>query len=155
MSVQVGLREAKRASSKVSILLVEDNLINQKVALLMLKRMGYRADVASNGIEALQALEKQHYDVIFMDVQMPEMDGLEATKAIRQRFSIDEQPTIVAITAYAMDRDKEKCLDAGMDGFISKPVEIGALKEVLMRQCNCEQKALVGCFEDVVDTDLE
>jgi PAS domain S-box-containing protein len=112
------------------ILLAEDNVSGQKVALQMLKKLGYRADVAANGIEALQALESQHYDIVLMDIKMPEMDGLEATRIIRQRWP-DNGPKIVALTAYAIEGDREKCLAAGMDDYVGKPMEIGELRRVL------------------------
>lgn len=114
----------------LSILLAEDNTVNQIVAKKMLKKLGYRADVAANGIEVLQALERQHYDVVFMDVQMPEMDGLDATKAIRQRWQ--KGPKIIAMTASALKGDREMCLAAGMDGYISKPTKMEALRAALV-----------------------
>ena len=114
------------------ILLAEDNVSSQKVALQMLKRLGYRADVVANGIEALQALERQPYDLVLMDVRMPEMDGLEATRIIRQRWP-ENGPKIIAITAYALEGDREKCLEAGMDDYISKPIRMEELAEVLGR----------------------
>ncbi len=114
------------------ILLAEDNVSSQKVALQMLKRLGYRADVAANGIEVCQALERQTYDLVLMDVRMPEMDGLEATRIIRQRWP-NRSPNIIAITAHALQGDKEKCLDAGMDDYISKPVKVEELARVLER----------------------
>ncbi len=95
----------------------------------MLKRLGYRADLATNGIEALQALERQPYDIVLMDVKMPEMDGLEASRIIRKLWP--EGPKIIAITAYALEGDRERCFEAGMDGYISKPVNILELAEVL------------------------
>ncbi len=115
------------------ILLVEDNEVNQKVALLMLEQLGYQADVANDGVEALAALHRQTYDVVLMDVQMPEMDGLEATRRIRTEFPAAAQPRIVAMTANAMRGDREACLAAGMDDYISKPVQIGALVAALTR----------------------
>ena len=115
------------------ILLVEDNLINQRLTLLMLERMGYRADVAGNGLEALAALHRQPYDVVFMDIQMPEMDGLEAARHIRQEIPLADQPRIVAMTANAMSGDREICLDAGMDDYISKPIHIEELVDSLNR----------------------
>jgi PAS domain S-box-containing protein len=112
------------------ILVAEDNPVNQKVALSMLKRIGYRADVAVNGFEVLQALERQPYDVVLMDVQMPEMDGFEATRRIR---SSGFKVCIIAITAHALNGDKEACLYAGMDEYISKPIRMEELQKVLER----------------------
>jgi len=114
------------------LLLAEDNIVNQKVAQRMLKKLGYHADVAANGFEVLQALERQPYDMILMDIQMPEMDGIEAAKAIRQRWP-KNMPKIIAITAYALEGDREKCLEAGMDGYISKPMKMEELISVLGR----------------------
>jgi len=110
------------------ILMAEDNPINQKVALYMLKRLGYSADVAVNGQEVLRALQKKSYDVVLMDVQMPEMDGLEATRQIRSK-GMDIQ--IVAMTAHALEGDKEECLLAGMNEYISKPICMEELQKVL------------------------
>jgi PAS domain S-box-containing protein len=115
------------------ILLAEDNVINQKVATRILSQMGYRPDVVQNGLEVLQALERQKYDVILMDVQMPEMDGLEATRQIRKQWTGPRRPWIIAMTANAMDSDRKDCLDSGMDGYISKPVRIEALEAELVR----------------------
>jgi CheY-like chemotaxis protein len=114
------------------ILLVEDNLLNQKVALLMLKKLGYRADVASNGLEALNAIEERHYDVILMDIQMPEMDGIEATKRIRKRWT-SRDIKIIAVTAHALEYTREECIAAGMDNYITKPVTTEDLKAALDR----------------------
>jgi PAS domain S-box-containing protein len=115
---------------RLKILLAEDNVSSQKVALQILKRLGYRADVAANGIEVIQALERQDYDLVLMDVRMPEMNGLEATRIIRQRWP-DSGLTIIAVTAYALEGDKTRCLEAGMDDYISKPVRIEDLAEQL------------------------
>jgi PAS domain S-box-containing protein len=115
------------------ILLVEDNVVNQKLALRLLAQMGYRADVAANGREALQALERQPYDVILMDVQMPEMDGLDATREICRRWPSGTRPRIIAMTANAMQGDRENCLAAGMDDYVSKPVRVDELVEALVR----------------------
>jgi signal transduction histidine kinase len=123
----------------LQILLAEDNLINQKVARRMLERMGYRADVAGNGLEALAALRRGHYDVVLMDVHMPEMDGLEATRQICQEWAEGERPRIIAMTANAMQGDKEECLAAGMDDYISKPVQITDLQAALERSGQYER----------------
>ncbi len=98
----------------------------------MLKKIGYRADLAANGLEVLQALERLPYDVVLMDVQMPEMDGLEATRRIRELWP-SGGPKVVAITAYAMEGDRERCLSAGMDDYISKPVQIQELARALVK----------------------
>ena len=114
------------------ILLAEDNVVNQKLALRLLQQMGYRADLASNGLEVIQSIERQPYDVVLMDVQMPEMDGLEATRRIVARWPA-ARPRIVAMTANAMQGDRETCLDAGMDDYVTKPIRVEALVEALMR----------------------
>jgi signal transduction histidine kinase/DNA-binding response OmpR family regulator len=113
------------------ILLAEDNVVNQKLALRLLSQMGYRADLAANGLEVIQAVQRQPYDVILMDVQMPEMDGLEATRQIVARYPIKIRPRIIAMTANAMQGDRELCLAAGMDDYISKPVRIEQLVNAL------------------------
>ena len=113
------------------ILLAEDNPVNQKLAVKILERMGYSADVAANGIDVLESLIRQPYDLIFMDVQMPELDGIETTRMIRARFTPDRQPFIVAMTANAMQGDREMCLEAGMNDYISKPIQISELHRVL------------------------
>jgi PAS domain S-box-containing protein len=115
----------------LSILVAEDNAVNQKVVLRILSRMGYRADVAGNGLEVLDALERQDYDVILMDLHMPEMDGIEATRRILKRFHDRKRPRIVAMTADALQGDRDRCLQAGMDGYLSKPIYIQELKAAL------------------------
>jgi len=115
------------------VLLADDNPINQKVALSVLRKLGYRADVAANGQEVLQALERQPYDLLFLDVQMPEMDGLEAARQICSRWSKDKRPRIIAMTGAALLGDREKCLAAGMDDYISKPVRLAELQEAVER----------------------
>jgi GAF domain-containing protein/DNA-binding response OmpR family regulator len=114
------------------ILLAEDNQVNQKLALRLLEQMGYRADVASNGIEAVESIQRQTYDVILMDVQMPEMDGLDATRDIRKLMNVT-QPHIIAMTANAMEGDREMCIAAGMNDYISKPIRVNELINALMR----------------------
>jgi CheY-like chemotaxis protein/HPt (histidine-containing phosphotransfer) domain-containing protein len=111
--------------------LAEDNAVNQKVALRLLDQLGYRADVVSNGVEALEALQRQPYDVVLMDVQMPELDGLDASRKIRERWSAEKQPHIVAMTANAMPEDREACLAAGMDDYVAKPIRPEELTEAL------------------------
>ena len=113
------------------ILLAEDNMVNQKVAQHSLARLGYRVDIAANGVEVLAALHRQPYDVILMDVQMPEMDGLEATRLICAQWPKDQRPYIVAMTAHAMTGDYEKCIAAGMDNYISKPIRLERLVAAL------------------------
>jgi CheY-like chemotaxis protein len=115
------------------ILVVEDNAINQNLIMLLLEGLGYKVDLAGNGLEALIALRRQLYDAILMDVQMPEMDGLESTRRIRQEFEINQQPRIIAMTANALRGDRESCLRAGMDDYISKPIRIEDLVTVLNR----------------------
>jgi len=114
------------------ILLAEDNIVNQKVALRFLEKIGYHADVAFNGIEVLQALKLQHYDVILMDVQMPDMDGEQATVEIRKNFTGEKQPRIVAMTANALKSDHDRYLSIGMDDFIVKPFKIEELVRALI-----------------------
>lgn len=115
----------------LGILLADDNLINQKVALRILEWLGYRADVASNGLEVLEAIRGRQYDVVLMDVQMPEMDGLEAARRINQEWGAERRPRIIALTAGAIQGDREKCLEAGMDDYLSKPVSIVQLYSLL------------------------
>jgi signal transduction histidine kinase/DNA-binding response OmpR family regulator len=115
------------------ILLVEDNAFNQKLAVHLLKQMGYSADLAGNGLEAIDSVERQQYDVVLMDVQMPEMDGLEATRQICARWAAGVRPRIIAMTANAMQGDLEICLAAGMDDYIAKPVRIQELAAALER----------------------
>jgi GAF domain-containing protein/DNA-binding response OmpR family regulator len=125
LDAQMGERHPLR------ILLAEDNVVNQKLALRILQQMGYRADLASNGIEAIECVERQPYDVVLMDVQMPEMDGLEASRRITAKWAAEERPRIVAMTANAMQGDREQCLAAGMDDYVTKPIRIDALVAAL------------------------
>lgn len=116
----------------LTLLLAEDNVTNQKVAMQILKRLGYRADVAANGLEVLKALELRQYDVILMDVQMPELDGLETTRRIVQQ-RLPQPPRIIAMTANAMQRDRQQCQEAGMDDYVTKPLAIRELIGALER----------------------
>jgi PAS domain S-box-containing protein len=131
------------ADHPLRILLAEDNAVNQKVARHMLEKMGYRADVAANGVEVLEALEQRPYDLVLMDVRMPEMDGLEATRRVRASWPAERQPRIFAMTAGAMPGDREECLEAGMDGYISKPVRKEELASVLS-QCQRSSRSVSG-----------
>jgi CheY-like chemotaxis protein len=118
------------ARHPLRILLAEDNVVNQKLALRILQQMGYRADLASNGIEAIESVQRQMYDVVLMDVQMPEMDGLDAAREICARWP-GERPRIVAMTANAMQGDRDMCLAAGMDDYLTKPIRVERLVEAL------------------------
>jgi len=122
------------------ILVAEDNLINQKVTLRVLQQFGYQAALASNGREAVEAVERDKYDLLFMDVQMPEMDGLEATRLICTRFNVGERPYIIAMTANALKEDRELCLISGMDDYLSKPVRGEEIKRAIERAA--EQRGL-------------
>ncbi len=119
------------ARHPLRILLAEDNVVNQKLALRLLQQMGYRADLASNGIEAIECIERQSYDVVLMDVQMPEMDGLDASREIVRRWPNGQRPRIVAMTANAMAGDREECIAAGMDDYVTKPIRVDALVAAL------------------------
>jgi CheY-like chemotaxis protein len=124
--------DARMASRHpLRILLAEDNVVNQKLALRLLQQMGYRADVASNGLEAIESVERQSYDVVLMDVQMPEMDGLEAARRITAQWPAGRRPRIVAMTANAMQGDRELCLQAGMDDYLTKPIRVEQLVQAL------------------------
>lgn len=113
------------------ILVAEDNTINQKLALRLLSQLGYRADLASNGLEAIESVSRQQYDLVFMDVQMPEMDGLEASRHINIKWPNGSRPRLVAMTANAMQGDREMCLEAGMDDYLTKPIRVERLIEAL------------------------
>jgi signal transduction histidine kinase/CheY-like chemotaxis protein len=121
------------------ILVAEDNAVNQKVAVRLLERMGYRPDVASNGLEALDAVHRQRYDVVLMDVQMPEMDGLEAARRITSQYEASQRPRLVALTANVLKGDQQMCLDAGMDDYLAKPLDLVLLRDALLR-CGEESK---------------
>jgi signal transduction histidine kinase/ActR/RegA family two-component response regulator len=113
------------------ILLAEDNVVNQKLALRILQQMGYRADLTGNGVEAIDAIERQTYDLVLMDVQMPDMDGLEASRRIVQRWPEGQRPRIVAMTANATQSDREMCIAAGMDDYLTKPIRVDQLVAAL------------------------
>jgi CheY-like chemotaxis protein len=119
------------ARHPLRILLAEDNVVNQKLAMRLLQQMGYRADLASNGIEAVECVKRQPYDVVLMDVQMPEMDGLEASRRITAQSQPGQRPRIVAMTANAMQGDRELCLASGMDDYLTKPIRVDQLVEAL------------------------
>jgi len=125
----------------LAVLLAEDNPVNQKVALGYLERMGYRADLVGNGLEAVAALEKRAYDLVLMDLQMPDMDGLEASRQVRRRLPAERQPKIIALTANAMEGDRELCIAAGMDDYISKPVKLNEMAAAIRRQFAKSAKA--------------
>ncbi len=136
---QVLAQNIEQASS-VKLLLVEDNLTNQKVATLLLKRLGFSAHIANNGLEALTAFEKQDYELVLMDVQMPEMDGFQATKELRLRITdVQRRPYIIAMTAHAMQGYREKCLSMGMDDYVTKPVHREELLAALKRGIEFKQ----------------
>jgi len=128
----------------LSILLVEDNLVNQKVALRFLERLGYSADAVANGLESLRALEARPYDLVFMDIQMPEMDGFEASREIRHTLPAERQPRIIALTANALQGDREACLAAGMDDYITKPVKLPDIAAGIQRQFGSRAPAASG-----------
>lgn len=129
------LQDKPKIVKDLRILLAEDNPVNRRMVVLMLKKLGYKADSVGNGLEVLQALERQSYDLILMDVQMPEMDGMEATKEIRRRWP-SGGPRILALTAHVIAGDREKCLEVGMNGYLCKPINMEELKAVLNSESN-------------------
>jgi PAS domain S-box-containing protein len=129
---EVGESSAAGAA-QLRLLVAEDNAINQRLALALLGKLGYQADVVENGREVLDALEREVYDIVLMDVQMPELDGLEATRRIRERFGPGARPAVIAMTANAMEGDREACVAAGMDDYVSKPVRLDELSQALAR----------------------
>ena len=124
-----------RQNKTSRILLAEDDEIIRKVMLQMLKKLGYRVDMAANGLEVLSALEHYSYGIVLMDIQMPEMDGLEATRIIR--LSRPDGLRIIAVTACAPEEIREKCLEAGMDDYVSKPIKMKELADLLSRAPGC------------------
>jgi len=137
------------------ILVGEDNVVNQKLATLTLEHMGYRPEVVANGWEVLEALERQPYDVVLMDVQMPELDGLEASRRIHQRWSGSRRPWIVAVTANAMREDRDACLTAGMDDYISKPMHIEQLQRALEQAASTRASAVSRKAAQMVDGSVD
>jgi len=131
---------AKRIA-KPKILVADDNAVNQKVALLMLNSLGYLGDVVGNGTEVLEALRREPYDLILMDVQMPEMDGFEATRHIRKNWNPGEGPYIIAMTANAMRGDREACLEAGMDDYLSKPIRKNEM-QIAIEKCEVKNSEI-------------
>jgi len=131
-------RKSKEKRKQLKILLVDDNQVNIKIAVKMLAKLGCSCSTAGNGIEALTSLSRSHYDIVFMDIQMPEMDGYEATRQIRSRSTATLNPEviIIAMTAHALQRDRERCLNTGMNDFLTKPVRLEELNEVLVRALN-------------------
>ncbi len=126
------LQDARGLMGSLRVLLAEDNPVNQLLATRLLEKRGHRVVVAANGREALAALEKESYDLVFMDIQMPDMDGIEATAAIREKEnSSGKHQPVIALTAHAMKGDQERCLDAGMDGYLSKPIRPQELDDIL------------------------
>nr|WP_279590332.1 response regulator [Paenibacillus lupini] len=120
-------------NDKLNILIAEDNHINQLVLIRMVEKLGFRPDAVSNGSEVLEAIQKKKYDILFMDIQMPVMNGLEATKHLRQMLRSDELPHIVAVTANALVGDRERFISAGMHEYISKPLHNAAVSSVIQR----------------------
>ncbi|RPI02411.1 MAG: response regulator, partial [Ignavibacteriae bacterium] len=117
----------------MSVLIAEDNSINQKLIVRILKILGEEVDIANNGLEAFQAVQKKKYDIVLLDIQMPEMDGYEATQRIRAEVSKENQPIIIAMTANALQGDREKCIEAGMDDYLSKPIMIDEVRRIIMK----------------------
>jgi CheY-like chemotaxis protein len=115
------------------ILLAEDNPVNQKVGVRLLEKLGYHPDVAANGQEALDAVRRQNYDIVLMDMQMPVMDGLEASRVVVQEYPMQTRPLIVAMTANVLESDRQACISAGMDDFLGKPVLLSDLHKLLER----------------------
>jgi CheY-like chemotaxis protein len=123
--------QGDKCKSNLSILIVDDNAVNRKLLQLMLNRLGYRADMVTSGKEAIETLEIQPYDLIFMDLQMPVFDGIRTTLAIRENVANKERPYIIAITAYADKFDRETCKNAGMNDYLTKPATLNDIREAM------------------------
>ena len=136
------LQDARDPETVLRVLVTEDNPVNQRLAVRMLEKRGHRVAVAGNGREALDALAKDTFDLVFMDVQMPEMDGFEATAGIRENEKdTGRHQIIIALTAHAMKSDRERCLASGMDEYLSKPIRPQELDEILERYLELRTKS--------------
>jgi CheY-like chemotaxis protein len=135
----IHLDERRSDPNAALVLVVEDSPVNRLVAVHVLERLGFRAHVVNDGREALQALSSQRYDAVLMDCQMPDIDGYEATRELRRRENGGRHTPVIAMTAHAMTGDRERCLDAGMDDYIAKPVRSQTLNDVLSRWIGREQ----------------
>ena len=128
---RTALPAAVCVGSQLSVLVAEDNVVNQKVVLMLLKKLGVQADLVADGAQAIEAVMGNHYDLVLMDVQMPEVDGLTATREIRSRLPLDRQPVIFGLTAHATTEYRDICLGAGMNGFLTKPLEMEKLRDLV------------------------
>jgi len=144
--------QGDKCTSKLRILIVDDDVVNRKLLQLMLNRLGYRSDIATNGKEAIEALEIQPYDLIFMDLQMPVFDGIRTTLAIRENLTDKDQPYIIAITAYADKFDRETCENAGMNDYLTKPATLNDIREAIdSAQVRLKKKGLDLCNKNVIE----
>jgi two-component system sensor histidine kinase/response regulator len=140
-SAVLAVHQTKPKAARLRVLLAEDNAVNQKIASRVLEKQGHHVTIAADGREALAALDGENFDVVLMDVQMPEMDGFETTSAIRVRErDTGKRLPIIAMTAHAMQGDRERCLAAGMDSYIAKPIRARELIELLEKFCGAAQE---------------
>jgi CheY-like chemotaxis protein len=135
------------------VLLAEDNAINQRIGRLMLEKLGHHVDTVGNGREAMEAVQRVPYDVVLMDIEMPEMDGLEATRAIRRELPAHRQPQIVAMTAGALVEDRQACTEAGMDDYMAKPVRLGVLDATLIRAAAARNESAMISPGQITESD--